>query len=252
MGRMDGKVAIVTGAAGGIGRAAATRFIAEGARVLLTDRPGTGVEDVARELGDSARAATGDISIEADVVAVFAAAQAAFGRPDVMFANAGTEGKVGPLTDLAVEDFDRVIAVNVRGAFLCIKHAARAMGPGGSIVVTSSIAGLRGSGGLIAYVASKHAVNGIVKSAAVELGPRGIRVNAVNPGPVDNRMMRSIEEQAAPGAAASVKAGFEAKVPIGRYATNEEVANVALFLASDEASSVTGSTYVVDGGFVAA
>ncbi len=252
MGRMDGKVAIVTGAAGGIGRAAATRFVAEGARVMLTDRPGTGVEEVARELGDAARAATGDVSVEADVVAVVAATRAAFGRLDVMFANAGTEGKFGPLTDLTVEDFDRVLAVNVRGAFLCIKHAARAMGPGGSIVVTSSIAGLRGSGGLVAYVASKHAVNGIVKSAAAELGPKGIRVNAVNPGPVDNRMMRSIEEQAAPGAAATVKAGFEAKVPLGRYAKNEEVANVALFLASDEASSVTGSTYVVDGGFVAA
>jgi NAD(P)-dependent dehydrogenase (short-subunit alcohol dehydrogenase family) len=143
--------------------------------------------------------------------------------------------------------------VNVRGAFNSIRASAPAIGKrgGGAILVTSSVAGLVGAGGLVPYVTSKHAVMGLVKAAAVELAALKIRVAAINPGPIENRMMRSIEEQAAPGAASAVKAGFEAKVPLGRYGTNEEIANLALFLASDEASYCTGNAYVADGGYVA-
>src|SRR5262249_15001065 len=143
--------------------------------------------------------------------------------------------------------------VNVRGVFCSIKAAAPAIEKrgGGAIVVTASIAGLIGSAGLAPYVASKHAVLGLVKCAAIELAPAKIRVAAIAPGPIDNRMMRSIESQAAPHAPEAVKAGFEAKVPMGRYGTNEEIADLALFLASDEARYLTGAAFVADGGFIA-
>lgn len=251
MARMSGRVALVTGATGGIGRATAARFLAEGASVMLTDLDEGPLVDLARALGDRCRHVAGDVSVESDVERIVGACTEAFGGLDVLFANAGTEGKVAPLSALTVEAFDRVLAVNVRGVWLCIKHAAPVLRPGGAIVVTSSVAGLMGSPGVGAYVASKHAVIGLAKTAALELAPAGIRVNCVNPGPVDNRMMRSIEEQAAPGAAATVKQGFLNRVPLKRYATNEEVANLVLFLASDESSCCTGGVYAVDGGFLA-
>lgn len=252
MGRFDGQVVVVTGAAGGIGRAAATAFAAEGARLWLMDREAGPLADVAAPFGDRAGFTAGDIADEAVVAQAVAAAEARFGGVDVMFANAGTEGEMSPLTAMSVERFDRVLAVNVRGAFLSIKHAAPALARrgGGSIVVTSSIAGFIGSPGLGAYVASKHAVNGLVKTAAAELAAAGIRVNAVNPGPIDNRMMRSIEEQAAPGAAAQVRAGFAGRVPMRRYGTNEEIARVVLFLAGPDSGYCTGATFVADGGFL--
>jgi NAD(P)-dependent dehydrogenase (short-subunit alcohol dehydrogenase family) len=249
---MDGKVAIVTGAANGIGRAAAARFAAEGAKVLLVDRDDR-VGDVARSLGASAAAVVADVSSEADTARYVAEAVARFGGVDVVFANAGVEGTVAPLAALSVEAFDRVLAINVRGVFLALKHAAPRLAErgGGSVVVTSSVAGLVGSPGLGAYVASKHAVIGLVRTAALELAAQRIRVNAVNPGPIENRMMRSIEEQAAPGAGASVKERFTAMVPLNRYGTNEEIAALALFLASDESSYCTGNVFVADGGLVA-
>src|SRR5690606_30722279 len=137
---------------------------------------------------------------------------------DVLFANAGIEGRVCPITELSAEVFDRVLAVNVRGVFLGIKHAAPHMQKrgGGSIVITSSVAALVGSAGLTAYVTSKHALTGLARSAALELAASNIRVNTVNPGPIDNRMMRSIEDQAQPGHGDAVKRGFEAQVALGR------------------------------------
>jgi NAD(P)-dependent dehydrogenase (short-subunit alcohol dehydrogenase family) len=253
MGRMSGKVALVTGAAGGIGRATARRFVEEGATVWLTDLDGGVLSDVAASLGAAVCGwSAGDVSDERTALAAVDGCVARFGGVDVLFANAGTEGRVGPLTSLAVEDFTKVLAINVIGPWLFIKHAAPeiARRGGGSIVCTSSIAGLIGSAGMAPYIASKHAVIGLVKTAALELAPMGIRVNAINPGPIDNRMMRSIEGQAAPGAAEQVKAGFTAMVPLRRYGTNEEIANLALFLASDESSYSTGACFLADGGFV--
>jgi NAD(P)-dependent dehydrogenase (short-subunit alcohol dehydrogenase family) len=252
MARLDGKVAIITGATGGIGSAAARRFVDEGARVWLCDREAGPLEDVAARFGDRAGWSAGDISYEKTMREAVSACTGRFGGVDVLFANAGTEGHVKPLAELSIAEFDVVLAVNVRGPWLSIKHAAPAIAKRGrgSIVVTSSVAGLIGSPGLGAYVASKHAVIGLVKTAAIELAPLGIRVNAVNPGPIENRMMRSIENQVAPGAADQVKAGFTGMVPLRRYGTNEEIANLALFLASDESSYCTGGCFVADGGFV--
>lgn len=253
MQRLTGKVAIVTGAAGGIGGAAAKLFVAEGARVVLTDRDGDRLAENARALGASACAVAGDVAEPGTAERVVAAAKDRFGGLHVLFANAGTEGRVAPLVEQTREDFERVLRINVLGVFDFIKHAVPVMasGGGGSIVITSSVAGLIGSPGLSPYIASKHAVLGITKTAAIELAPMKIRVNAVNPGPIENRMMRSIEEQAAPGHGDAVKSGFLKLVPLGRYGTNEEIAQLALFLASDEASYCTGGVYLADGGFVA-
>lgn len=256
MNRLAGKVALVTGGSGGIGEATARRFLAEGARVMLVDVNEDALIRVAKAIAapsDKLAVSVSDVSVEADVKRYVAQCVERFGGVDVLFDNAGIEGKIGPLANLAVEDFDRVLAVNVRGAFLGIKHVVPEMikRGGGSIVVTSSVAGLIGSPGLSAYVTSKHAVIGLARTAAAELAPLKIRVNTVNPGPIDNRMMRSIEDQAAPGAGDAVKAKFTALVPWGRYGTNEEIANMALFLASDESSYCTGSVFMADGGFTA-
>lgn len=251
--RLAGKVAIVTGAAGGIGAAAARRFAKEGAKVVVVDREEASLFAVAREIGLEVLAAPADVSNLASMEHVVERAVTAFGGVDVMFANAGIEGLVKPLLETSPEELDRVLAVNVRGAFNSIRASAPAIAKrgGGAILVTSSIAGLVGAAGLTPYVTSKHAVMGLVKAASVELAPLGIRVAAINPGPIENRMMRSIESQAAPNAPEAVKAGFVGKVPMARYGTNEEIANLALFLASDEASYCTGNAYVADGGYVA-
>jgi NAD(P)-dependent dehydrogenase (short-subunit alcohol dehydrogenase family) len=253
MSRLKGKVAIITGAAGGIGKTAAKLFVREGAQVLLVDRDVDALRALCLELGPLTRFQEADVSHPGDNMRCTEAAVAHFGGVDILFANAGIEGEVCPLTELSPEIFEKVWSVNVMGVFLGIKYAAPAMAKrgGGSIVITSSIAGLVGSRGLGAYVSSKHAVIGLARTAALELAPQHIRVNTIHPGPIDNRMMRSIEDQASPGHADDVKHGFEAQVALGRYGTNEEIANLALFLASKESSYCTGSQFVADGGFTA-
>jgi len=251
MAKLDGKVCIVTGAAGGIGSAAAKLFVREGARVLLVDRDDTKLAAIASELGANAGYLSADVSRAEDSQRYVATAAERFGRLDVLFANAGTEGRVAPLVDLPPEAFDQVFSVNVRGVFLGLKYAAPEIAKqgGGSIVITSSIAGLIGSPGMAAYVTSKHAVIGLMRVAAIELAPQGIRVNSINPGPIDNRMMRGLEGQLSPGQELEVKRAFESQIPMGRYGKNEEIARLALFLASDDASYCTGGVYVADGGF---
>lgn len=251
MAKLDGKVAIVTGAAGGIGYATAKLFVQEGARVLLVDRDEQRLAAIASELGPKTSFFSADVARVEDSQKYVAAAVERFGRLDVLFANAGVEGHVGSLTELAPEAFDNVIAVNVRGVFLSLKYAIPhiAKQAGGSIVITSSIAGLIGSPGLSAYVTSKHAVIGLMRAAAIETAAQGIRVNTIHPGPIDNRMMRGIEGQLAPGNELEVKRGFEGQIPLARYGTNEEIARLALFLASDDASYCTGGVFVADGGF---
>lgn len=253
MGSLTGKIAIVTGATGGIGRATTALFVREGASVMMVDRDETTLAKTAAEIGGAVSICAADVADEAQTKRYVEQTVAKLGGLDVLFANAGIEGRVAPIASYPAADFDRVLAVNVRGPFLAMRAAIphlEARG-GGSIIVTSSVAGLVGSPGLCAYVASKHATIGLVKTAAAELGPLGIRVNTINPGPIDNRMMRSIEEQASPGHADAVKQGFSSRVPLGRYGTNEEIAALALFLASDQSSYCSGGVFVADGGFVA-
>ncbi|MGM0555234.1 MAG: SDR family NAD(P)-dependent oxidoreductase [Myxococcota bacterium] len=251
MGKLDGKVAIVTGAAGGIGEATTRLFIDEGASVMMVDLDESKLAEVADDIGsENVAISAADISDPAQVEAYVEATVDAFGGLDILFANAGIEGSVKPLMQLEDDEFRKVMDVNLMGSWYGIKYAAPKMleRGGGSIVITSSVAGMIGAPGLGAYCSSKHAVIGLMKSAAQELGPEGIRVNTVNPGPVDNRMMRSIEEQASPDNPQAVHDNFAASIPQGRYAKNEEIANMALFLASDDASYCNGSTFLVDGG----
>jgi NAD(P)-dependent dehydrogenase (short-subunit alcohol dehydrogenase family) len=253
MSRLQGKVAIVTGASGGIGAATAKRFVEEGAKVLLVDLDEGAVAKVAKAIGGEASHVAADVSDPQKVRSFVEVAVERYGGLDVMFANAGIEGAVAPVGDYPLDKFDRVLAVNVRGPFLAIRESVPHMVQrgGGSIIITSSAAGLVGAAGLSAYVASKHAVMGLTKAAAIDLGPQGIRVNTINPGPIENRMMRSIETQASPDHADQVKEAFLQRIPLGRYGSNEECAALAAFLASDESSYSTGTSFVLDGGYVA-
>jgi NAD(P)-dependent dehydrogenase (short-subunit alcohol dehydrogenase family) len=256
MGRLDGKVAIITGASGGIGSATAAKMVKEGARVMLTGRDAARLQTIVDRLGagDAVAMCVGDPSQESDVQALVAETVKAFGTVDILFANAGAEGAIAPLTAISVEDFDQVQAVNVRGTWLAIKHAGGAMAErgGGSIICTSSVAGSVGVAGLAAYAASKHAINGLVHVAALEFAKLGVRVNSVAPAPIDNAMMASIEQQASPDDPSLARQGFSGLIAMGRYGTNDEVANLVAFLASDEAVYCTGGIYPVDGGFLAA
>jgi len=253
MGKLDEKVVIVTGAAGGIGSAAARLFVGEGARVLLVDVAEEPLRDLASNLGDRVAWSVADVSNAGDTERYVNEAVKCFGGLDVLFANAGTEGAVRSLLETTPEDFDRVLGVNVRGVWLGIKYAAPKIAErkGGSIVITSSVAGLVGALGIGPYVASKHAVVGLCKTAALELAGLNIRVNTIHPGPIENRMMRSLEQQANPADPTVIKGMYQAMIPFGRYGTNEDIAKLALFLASDESSYCTGSAFVADGGLVA-
>jgi NAD(P)-dependent dehydrogenase (short-subunit alcohol dehydrogenase family) len=251
--RLDGKVALVTGAAGEIGTAAVRLMAARGARIIAVDRDQTCLDRLAAALGPELPhlGLVADVTREADVAAYVERAVSASGRIDIFFNNAGIEGPVTPIVDFPLADFERVLAVNVVGVFLGLKHVIPVMarGGGGAIINTSSVAGLTGTPGICAYNASKHAVIGLTRSAAAEWAGRGIRINSINPGPIASRMMRSIEEGLAPGQAAEVRAKFEAMIPAGRYGTAEEVAAIVAFLASDDARYVNGAVHPIDGGF---
>lgn len=256
MARLKDKIALITGATGGIGEATAKLFLDEGARVMLVGRSGDKLDATASRLGggDALATSVADAVDEAGAKAAAEACVETFGGLDIAFANAGTEGQLKSITELNVEDFQAVLKTNVIGVWLTMKYSIDAMKKrgGGSIIATSSIAGAIGFPNMSPYIASKHAVCGLVKTAALELGPANIRVNAIAPGPIDNRMMQSVGGQLSPGETAAIRAQIEQSVALGRYGTNEEVANLALFLASDEASYCTGGYYLVDGGYVAA
>lgn len=250
MNRLSDKTAVITGGAGSIGKTTARLFLDEGARVVLVDLKEEALREAAGELGGGANVLTcaADVTKSEGVRSYVARAVEAFGKIDVFFNNAGIEGVVKPIVDYPDEKFDQVIAVNVRGVWLGCKYALPEMNDGGSVILTSSVAGLNGSPDVSAYITSKHAVVGIMRAVAVEAAPRRIRVNSIHPSPVDNRMMRSLEEGFAPGQAASAKEELEKTIPLGRYAEPDEIGRLVLFLASDDSRFITGTTQVIDGG----
>jgi len=252
--RLKGKVAIITGGAGGIGRAAGALFAAEGADVLLVDRDEAALKKAVADIGSNRVSYfVADVTSAADNEAMVACAEERYGGVDVLLANAGIEGDVKPLVEYDDDRFDQVMAVNVRGVYLGLKHTIPAMQKrgGGSIVITSSVAGVGAAPGIAPYGASKHAVIGLMRSAAKEYAAANIRVNTVNPSPVETRMMRSIEGGMGGDAAQQVKDRLAAGIPLQRYAEPEEIARVMLFLASDDSAWVTGAVHMADGGMTA-
>jgi 3alpha(or 20beta)-hydroxysteroid dehydrogenase len=247
--RFTGKTAIVTGAGGQIGRACALRLAREGARVLAVDvdadAAGRTAEEITANRGEALAFAADVTDPESVEGYATRAAEYGGGHVDLLFNNAGIEGPVAPVADYPVQAFDRVLAVNVRGVFLGMRQVIPRLAPGAAIVNTSSTAGLGGVPGMLAYVASKHAVLGMTRTAARELAPSSIRVNAVCPGPVDSRMMRSLEQGTGLPNAQEL---FTATIPFGRYGQVDEVAGVVTFLLSADAGYVTGAAYEVDGG----
>ncbi len=247
MARLDGKVAIITGAARGIGAAAARLFAQEGAKLMLADVLEEQLLALTNELSDCAACRVTDVTDDDAVKSLVEATVARYGRLDVALLNAGIEGQVKSFADYPVETFDKVMAVNVRGVWLGLKYAMSAMAAqGGSIVITSSTSGIRATPNMSAYTASKHAVIGLMRSAAIEGAANRIRVNTVNPSPIDTPMITSLEQMR--GLAGRNDQPMARATPLGRYGTPEEVARMMLFLASDESSFCTGGVYMVDGG----
>ena len=253
MNRLAGKTAVITGGSGGIGQAAAQLFANEGANVLIVDLKQTDLDRATAEIGhERVSGFVGDVTSADDNAAMIAAAIERYGGVDILLANAGIEGAIVPIPDYPDEMYDQVMAVNVKGVWLGIKAvipAMRASG-GGSIVITSSVAGLRGTGILSAYSTSKHAVVGLSRSAAKDLAPHGIRVNTVHPSPVETRMMRSLEK-ATSDSPQDAHDRFAAAIPLQRYADPEDIADLMLFLASDDAKFITGACHAIDGGSTA-
>jgi 3alpha(or 20beta)-hydroxysteroid dehydrogenase len=247
MGRLDGKVAIISGAGRGQGAAEAKLFANEGARVVLGDVLDADVELVAKEIGDAAIAVHHDVTVESEWAALVQKAVDEFGRVDVLVNNAGIF-RITPLAATSADAYMDVIRVNQLGTFLGMQAVTAAMtaSGGGSIINISSIAGLRGSAGTIAYSASKWAVRGMTKVAALELAPFGIRVNSIHPGIIDTPMLLDlmITDDTA-------RAAIGSRIPIGQVANADQVARLALFLASDESDHSTGAEFVVDGGITA-
>ena len=252
--RLEEKVAIITGGAGGIGAAAAERFLQEGAYVLLVDLDEDALAETCTRLGSNRVSyLVGDVTQAADNQAMVDTATQRYGGLDVFLANAGIEGDVASLLDYPEQRFDELMAINVKGPFLGLRAAIPAMRRrgGGSIIITSSIAGLTGAPRLAPYATSKHAVIGLMRSAAKEFAPEGIRVNTVNPSPVNTRMMRSIEQGLSPDEPEQAVQVLTAGIPMQRYAEPQDIANLMLFLASDESAFITGSVYSADGGSAA-
>ncbi|HMQ27813.1 MAG TPA: SDR family oxidoreductase, partial [Acidimicrobiales bacterium] len=246
----DGEVALVTGAGGGSGRASAVRFAAEAARVVAVDLQEEGLAGTVAEVeaaGGEGLAVIADVTDEAQVEAAVAAAVECFGRLDCAHNNAGTSGTPAPFTDLSLEEWDRVVRLNLTGLFLGMKHELRVMAPAGrgAIVNTSSGAGLIGFPSLPHYVASKHGVLGLTKTAAQEYARSGIRVNAVCPGTTDTPMM-----QAFIGGDEGIEKMMKRTVPTGELGRPEQIAEAVVWLCSDRASFVNGDTMLVDGGTV--
>lgn len=251
MKKLENKVAVITGGSGAIGSTTAKLFLQEGAKVVLVDINEEALNNT-KSLLDSENVSIfkANVTNAEEVQGYVNHTVETFGKIDIFFNNAGVEGIVKPITEYPEEEFDKVININIKGVWLGMKYVLPQMNEGGSIINTSSVAGLKGFPSMTAYVTSKHAVIGLSRTVALEAAPRKIRVNTIHPSPVDNRMMRSLEEGYAPGQGEAVKKDFEESIPLKRYATNDDIAKAVLFLASDESQFITGSKLLVDGGMI--
>jgi NAD(P)-dependent dehydrogenase (short-subunit alcohol dehydrogenase family) len=251
MANVENKSVIITGGAGDIAKVATRKFLDGGARVMLVDINEEALEETVASM-DSYNVSyfVGDVTSKKDSRAYVEEANTRHGGIDVLLANAGVEGEVASLPEYDTAIFDKVMAVNVRGVFLGLKYVFPVMAAagGGGIIITSSVAGVSGARGVSAYNASKHAVIGLMRAAAREGGAANIRVNTVNPAPVEGRMMASLEAGLRPDDSEAAREDLVDSIPLERYALPEDVANLMLFLASEEATYLTGSVYMVDGG----
>ena len=251
MDKLEGKVAIITGGARGIGKAAAKQFLAEGAEVLLMDLEEESLKKTCEEIASNKLSYfVGDVTKSKDNHDMVATAKERYGGLDIFLANAGVAGDIAAIEEYDEDQFDHVMAVNAKGPFLGLQSAIPAMQlrGGGSFIITSSTAGVMGTPSIAPYRMSKHAVIGLMKSAAKECAPMNIRVNTVNPAPVETDMMRLLEDGLATEDKKDIKGDIETNIPLGRYAQPEEIAKLMLFLASEDSSFITGSVYMADGG----
>ncbi|MCX7157038.1 MAG: SDR family NAD(P)-dependent oxidoreductase [Rhodocyclales bacterium] len=252
MKQLEGKVCLVTGGAGSIGRATASLFAAQGAKVMLVDLAEAELKSATAGLdNDNISYVVADVTDAKSVRDTVDATTARWGRIDVLFSNAGNFGVVRPIADYPEDVFDAVYAVHVKGAFLLCKYAVPRMNDGGSIIINSSVAATRGDPGVYAYITAKHAQVGLMRCLAKELAPRRIRVNTIHPGPVDNGFQLAVEKDLQNIIGKDGTRFFNELIPLGRHGRPEEIARSVLFLASDQSSFTTGSMLMADGGMSA-
>lgn len=252
MGMLEGKICVVTGGAGSIGRATARLMLEEGARLVLSDLSAEDLERARAELPDGEVALLPTDVSDADSVRTLAArTRETFGHVDVVFSNAGNFGAVAPIENYPENVFEAVHAVHVRGAFLVAKYLTPLMGQGGSFIINSSVAATRGDPGVYAYITAKHAQVGLMRCLAKELAPRGIRVNTIHPGPIDNDFQLDVEKGLGEEIGRDGTAFFNEMIPMGRHGSPKEIARSVLYLASSLSSFTTGSMLMADGGMSA-
>ena len=252
MGLVEGKTCIVTGGAGSIGLSTVKVLLAEGAKVMLVDLDAEKLAHVVRELGKNKAAfVPADVTDSTQTRRYVGETVSYWGKVDVLFSNAGNDGPLMPITEYPEDLFDRIIATHVRGCFLACKYTIPQMNDGGSIIITSSIVGVKGVPHNCSYVAAKHALMGLMRCVSKEVAPRRIRVNSVNPGPVDNIFMRTAEKTMSDMLGRDAGEWFDEQIPLGRHAMPEEIAQAVCFLSSDRSSYTSGTALMVDGGFCA-
>jgi NAD(P)-dependent dehydrogenase (short-subunit alcohol dehydrogenase family) len=248
--QMRDKVCVITGGAGSIGAASAKLLLHEGAKVMITDLHEAALQKAAAAIGsgDNLAWCAADVTKSDQVKNAVARTVSRFGKIDVLFSNAGNFGGVAPIGDYPEDVFDAVLAVHVKGAFLCAKHAVPQMNDGGSIIITSSVAGVTGDPGVYGYITAKHAQVGLMRVLAKELAGRNIRVNTLHPGPVENEFQLNVEKKLGELIGRDGTQFFNEIIPMHRHVRPDEVARSVLFLASDASSFTTGSLLMVDGG----